>query len=87
MQPIPKNKLAEELEQLRAKLVIIKFAYEQSPIQFRTHDIQRARLLLWNDLYPKYLLMLDEYIDRNHTIKILIANEIEFEIINGQIHI
>lgn len=87
MHPVEIDDLYLELQQLSAKIIIAKYALHCSPPQFRTDLMQLFRIKKIKELEYEFDQKLNEYTEQNETIKILLANEIEFGIIEGKIHI
>lgn len=65
----------------------IKYAVECSPAKFTNNIIQQIRKVKYHDLYNEHTELMVQYAEHLKLVKLLVANEIEFEIIKDKIHL
>lgn len=76
-----------ELEKAANLLRWAKFAYENTPPNFTNKFLQNFRLKKYWELANDYVEALEAEKIRAEIVKILLRNEIEFEIKNGRLFI
>lgn len=76
-----------EIQKVQQEIKWAKFAIDNAPSKYKNTAIIIFRMNAYNALRAKELAMLEELATQHHLKKILINNEISFEIINNQFFI
>jgi leucyl aminopeptidase (aminopeptidase T) len=75
------------LQALEQQMRWAKFAFESSPAKFTNNIMQQIRKVKYYDLYNEHSALMVEYAEHLKTVQVMVNNEIEFEVINGKIHL
>lgn len=75
------------IQAIELKMKWAKFAYEYSHPRYTNTAIQQIRKASYYDLYVEHTDLMVQYAEHLKLVSILVSNQIEFEIINGQIHL